>query len=338
MNLSAKHALPAVVGDVGGTNARFQMVLDDQAEPLAFDPVQTADYENINQAIQESVLEKTDVEPRTAIIAAAGPITPNGLNLTNCHWDIRPDDFLNAGPFQKIVLMNDFEAQALSLPSLGALDCAAIGAGHVPETPQTKAVLGPGTGLGVGLLVRAGGKWVPVAGEGGHVDIGPRSDREAAIWKHLETAKGRISAEQVVCGDGLRNLYRACCITDGKDPYLSEPSEISGRAMAGTDQQAVEALTLFCTCLGRVAGDLALTSMARGGVYISGGIGRKILPFLEASPFRNAFEDKAPHEVLTRQMATLVVTHDLPALLGLTAYARNPDTFALDIDHRCWTK
>lgn len=337
MSSNRHHAFPVLIGDIGGTNARFQIVPDDTTAPLAFEPILTADFPDIQSAFEQSVLNSCDVSPRSAIIAAAGPITKDGLNLTNSHWDIKPGDFLQSGGIEHLILMNDFEAQALSLPFLDENDLAPLGNSPSKNLQErTKAVLGPGTGLGVGLLVRAGGKWIPVAGEGGHVDLGPRSDREREIWDHLETEEGRISGEQVVCGDGLINLYNACCKADNKTADLKEAKAISAAAMSSKDQHAVEALSLFCTTLGRVAGDLALTSMAKGGVYVAGGIAQKILPFLEASSFRSAFDDKAPHGDLMKSIATNVVTYPLPALLGLAAYARDPDAFAVDVTDRSW--
>ncbi|MEP0940487.1 MAG: glucokinase, partial [Rhizobiaceae bacterium] len=275
-------SFPVLIGDIGGTNARFQIIGAAHAPPVIFQPVRTADFATIEQAIEQSVLANTDINPRSALIAAAGPITSNGLDLTNCHWNIMPGPFLQLASFEQLVLMNDFEAQALALPCLNAENGAVLGGGELDIAGRsTKAVLGPGTGLGVGILVRAGGKWIPVAGEGGHVDLGPRNKREADVWAQLETIEGRISAEQAVCGDGLVNLYRACCSTDQVPVELDSPAAISVAAMGATNDQAVEALSLFCITLGRVAGDLALTSMARGGVYIGGGIAQKILPFLK---------------------------------------------------------
>ena len=332
-----------LVGDIGGTNARFHIIERPHAEPLIFDPVRTADFESIEQAVDQAVLARSPIQPHCAILAAAGPITADGLDLTNCHWNIVPHRFLELAGFEQLLLMNDFEAQALALPCLTSQDGVALGGAHLNGDPDggnefTKAVLGPGTGLGVGLLVRAGGKWIPVAGEGGHVDLGPRNARESEIWPHLETIGGRISAEQAVCGDGLVNLYTACCKANGVDASLNSPADISVRAMQGDNREAVEALSLFCTTLGRIAGDLALTSMAKGGVYIGGGIAQKILPFLKTSAFRASFEDKAPHNLVMSEIATVVVTHELPALLGLGAYANDPDRYLLDIDHRNWLR
>ncbi len=329
---------PVLLADIGGTNTRFR-VLDAPGEPLrVFPTVATANFATLENAVCDVVLGHGPA-PARAIVAAAGPILADGLDLTNAHWVIRPAPFLAATGIGELVLLNDFEAQALALPALGDGDVTAIG--PVSQSrDHTRAVIGPGTGLGVGTLVRAGGVWVPVAGEGGHVDLGPRTEREAAIWHHLDRIDGRISAEQVLCGDGLVNLYRAICLTDGADPLFHEAATISTAALAdwerGEPSHAREALDLFCTGLGRVAGDLALTTYAAGGVYLGGGITTHILPFLRESGFRAAFEDKAPHRAFMESVATLAITADLPALAGLAAYAENASAYSLDIHDRTW--
>ncbi|MEM8748665.1 MAG: glucokinase [Pseudomonadota bacterium] len=345
------HEFPVLVGDIGGTNARFRVLgRADDGQPAFEVTVKTADHATPMDAINAAVLPNVEQKPVSAILAAAGPITSNGVNLTNTHWEICPDDLVKNGPFHSLMLMNDFEAQALSLPylneddlvSLSPRDTMADGTSGYASDAQsrnlTKAVLGPGTGLGVGLLVAASGAWVPVSGEGGHVDLGPRSDAERKIWDHLETIEGRISGEQILSGDGLRNAYAACARASGVQPATDDPAIISARALDGSDAIAVQALHLFCTCLGRIAGDLALTSMARGGVYIAGGIGQKIAPFLAQSGFRAAFEDKAPHTALMRSIPTYLVMHAMPALVGLSAYARNPADFVVSQSGRRWTK
>ncbi|MDD9909036.1 MAG: glucokinase [Ahrensia sp.] len=328
------HPCPTLIGDIGGTNARFQVVEED-GSVAHFEPVRTADFASVQDAIKAAVLRDSKLRPQTAILAAAGPIKPDGLDLTNAHWTIKADEFLASGPWNELVLMNDFEAQALALPFLGEDDVDTLGDGTV-MAERNKAAIGPGTGLGVGTLIHAQGKWVPVAGEGGHVDLGPRSDREAEIWGHLDTIEGRISGEQILCGDGLENLYRACAAASDHPHKHITAADISRAALAGSDPVAIEALSVFCECLGRVAGDLALTNMAKGGIYIAGGIARQILPFLRDSRIRNAFEDKAPHSRMMRGIATSVVTHPLPALLGLAGYARSPSDFLIDLDHRRW--
>ena len=199
-------------------------------------------------------------------------------------------------------------------------------------------MLGPGTGLGVAGMVHARHMWIPVPGEGGHVDIGPRTPRDHEIWPHLEPLEGRISAEQLLCGRGLVNIYQAVALTQNATPRFSTPAEITAAALDETDELAVEAVNLFVTCLGRQAGDLALVFMSRGGVFLTGGIAQKIIPALKNDRFREAFEDKAPHRDLLHEMPVFVITHPRAALAGLTDFARTPIRFGVETDGRRWTR
>ena len=157
------------------------------------------------------------------------------------------------------------------------------------------------------------------------------------IFPHLEPLDGRISAEQILCGRGMVYLYRAICMADGATPKFTEPKEVTEAAAQG-DAAAVETLTLFATYLGRLAGDLALIFMAKGGVYLSGGIAQKILPVLKQGEFRTAFNDKAPHSEIMSNMPVFVLTHPLAAVIGLAAFARNPFNFGINMSGRHWTK
>ncbi|MFT4181646.1 MAG: glucokinase [Rhizobium sp.] len=325
---------PILIGDIGGTNARFSILADATAEPAHFPNVRTADFETIDAAI-ESVLAKSAARPRSTILAMAGPVRGDEIPLTNCDWVIRPKTMIANLGIEDVLIINDFEAQALAIAVVSDEHRHTIG-----ETSEgmvaSRAVLGPGTGLGVAGLVHTQHQWIPVPGEGGHIDLGPRTARDLQIWPHLETIGGRISAEQVICGRGLQNLYHAICKADGIEPSLKEPADITTQALAKSNAQAEETLTLFVTYLGRVAGDVALIFMARGGVYLSGGISQKILPALQGPEFRAAFEDKAPHNALLKSIPTHVVTHPLAALAGLAAYARVPASFGLATDGRRW--
>ena len=169
------------------------------------------------------------------------------------------------------------------------------------------------------------------------MDIVPRTPRDFEIFPHLETIEGRISGEQILCGRGLVNMYRAVARADAIEPRFTTPAEITGAALAASDAVAEEALSLFVTCLGRTAGDLALVFKSRGGVFLTGGIAQKIVPALRAPSFRAAFEDKAPHSALMRSMPVYVITHPLAALAGLAAYARQPDAFGVETRGRRWS-
>lgn len=326
---------PILIGDVGGTNARFAIVLDADSEPGETVIVQTANYPTIDDAIQEAILDKTAIRPRSAVIAVAGPVDGDEIALTNCPWVVRPKGMLGTLGLSDIVILNDFEAQALAVVALGEEHMEKIGGG-APEANGSRVVLGPGTGLGVAGLIHACDKWIPVPGEGGHMDIGPRTPRDHQIFPHLEPIEGRISGEQILCGRGLVNTYRAVARADGKVPSLTTPAEITAAALERSDGVAQEALELFVTCLGRTAGDLALVFKSHGGVFLTGGIAQKIVPALKTGHFRAAFEDKAPHTGLMKTVPVYVITHPLAALAGLAAYARTPARFGVETAGRRW--
>lgn len=328
---------PVLIGDIGGTNARFAILLDAYAEPKEFPGVRTADFASLDEAIQSAVLDRTSVRPLSALLAVAGPVDGDEIALTNYGWVVRPRQMFETLGLEEVVVLNDFEAQALGVVALGPEHMEKIGGGE-PEDEASRVVLGPGTGLGVAGLVHARGMWIPVPGEGGHVDIGPRTPRDFAVFPHVETIEGRISGEQMLCGRGLVNIYRAVAAADGVAPRLSTPADITGAALAGEDGVAAEALGIFVTCLGRLAGDMALVFMSRGGVFLTGGIAQKITAALRDGRFRAAFEDKAPHSELMRAMPVYVVTHPLAALAGLAAYARMPSRFGVETEGRRWTK
>lgn len=328
---------PVLMGDIGGTNARFSIQMDADSEASAFPIMHAADYATIDDAIRQGVLSQGSMVPRSTILAVAGPINGDEIPLTNSDWVVRPRTMIDDLGMEDVLIINDFEAQALAISNLsddGREQIGAVRDGMV----ASRAVLGPGTGLGVAGLIHAKHSWIPVPGEGGHIDIGPRSKRDLQIWPHLEAIQGRISAEQIICGRGLQNLYQALCHVEGVEPTLKEPADITNHGLSGTDRLAEETVTLFVTYLGRLAGDIALLFMARGGVYLSGGISQKIIPALKKPEFRAAFEDKAPHSAMLRSIPTYVVTHPLAALEGLSSYARMPEKFGLATEGRRWRR
>ncbi len=333
--LSNTLSFPVLIGDIGGTNARFALLTDAFAERREFPVVQTSDFPSIDAAIQETVLDKTSVQPRTAILAIAGPIQGDDIPLTNAGWVIRPKALIGDLGFESVLVINDFEAQALAVASLSAEDREQIGPGAI-RPAASRVVLGPGTGLGVAGLLHAQHTWFPVPGEGGHVDMGPRSDRDYEIWPYIERLEGRVSGEQLLCGRGIMHIYRAICAAGRKEATFETPADVTSAALTGHDPQAVETLSLFATYLGRLAGDMAMIFMARGGVFLAGGISVKILPALKRPEFRAAFEDKAPHSAMLATIPTFVITHPMAALAGLAAFARAPQHFGVATEGRFW--
>ncbi len=326
---------PVLLGDIGGTNARFCLLSRPNDAPADIIQVRTADYESIDRALAEKVLPVFSQSPRSAILAIAAPVKGAEVTLTNCSWVIRPKRMITDLGLRNVILLNDFEAQALAAASLSPADLEPVGALDQPGY-STRIVLGPGTGLGVAGLLKANGTWIPIAGEGGHVDIGSRSARDHEIFPHLERIDGRVSAEEILSGRGLVNLYKAICRADGLDSVSATAAEISEHGLSGENRQAAEAIRLFVTYLGRLAGDLALTFMARGGVFVAGGISPKIISAFRTADFREAFEDKAPHRALIQTIPTFVITHPQAALVGLASYASAPRVFSLELEHRTW--
>jgi glucokinase len=337
-----KLPFPILIGDIGGTNARFSILIDESGEAISFPNVVNKNFPTIDEAIRTCVLETTSHKPRSLILALAGPIKGDEVPLTNCPWIVRPKVLMADLGFSEVLLLNDFEAQALAAATLDIEDRQHLGS--LSEAPiGSRVVLGPGTGLGVAGLVRARDMWFPVPGEGGHVDVGPRTARDHQIWPYLTPVRdpnatlGRISAEELLSGRGLMNIYRALCKADGNlTPRYEDPAQVSTSGISGADALAGEALSLFATYLGRVAGDLALIFMAKGGVFLAGGISPKILPALQSGEFRAAFEDKAPHQAVMHGIPTFVVTHPQAALHGLAAYATAPSDFGLATEGRHW--
>jgi len=330
-------SFPVLIGDIGGTNARFALIADHGAPLDVFKPVATADFPDIESAVEESVFVHSALRPRTALIDLAGPIVGDAVDLTNADWVVRPLDMMRRLGVEDVMLLNDFEALALALTALDEKDLVLVG-GDATGAAGAKVVLGPGTGLGVGALVEAGGIWVPVPGEGGHVALGPAEADEFPLWANIEPEHGRISAEALLCGRGLARLYRAVARTDGEEARLSEPAEITKAALGEADPVSTKTLKIYSRLLGRLAGDMALTFMARGGVYIAGGISPRILQWLLEGEFRRAFEAKAPHQALMAQIPTWVIVGENPALKGLAAFARAPEGFGVNLSGRRWLK
>lgn len=328
-------AFPVLIGDIGGTNARFAIIAEPHAEPELFPHVPTASFPSIEAAIADVTKAVSGPRPRSAVIDIAGPVVGDEVALTNAVWVLRPREIMRATGMADVILLNDFEALAMALPELTPGDLAPIGGGRA-LSPSARVAIGPGTGLGVGALIAAAGLTVPVPGEGGHVAMGPVEADEFELWPNIEPEHGRISAEALLAGRGIVRLYRAVAHTAGAAIVHDDPAEITEAALASSDPTAVRTMEVYCRLLGRLAGDVALTFMARGGVFIGGGIPPRIVPLLQSGGFRSAFEAKAPHDDVMAQIPVWVITRDNAALPGLAAFASDPRRFGVTLEGRRW--
>lgn len=311
----------ALVGDIGGTNARFAIADLTGPAPVLWgtQAYRGADFERPLDAI-ETYLATVEAGPSIAVLAVAGPVDDGAARLTNARWRLSEAE-LTAWGFGRARLVNDFAAQAWALPLLGPGDAAPLGGG-VGEPEATLAVLGPGTGFGVAAWVRDGeGREAVLAGEGGHMAFAPADETEIEVMRRLAARHGRCSVERILSGPGLLELHRILADLAGEASALDRPEQVTTTAQAG-DPAAMRTLERFCAILGAVAGDVALACGARGGVYIAGGIAPTMLEFLERSAFRARFEAKGRFAGYLREIPTRVVTREHPALLGAANVAR----------------
>lgn len=318
-------ASPILVADIGATNARFGLIDGRMVREARV--LRCADYASIEDAATAYLstvglaAPGTPGRPRRGAFAVAGPVTGDHIAMTNLVWQFSVGRVRDALGLEGLVVINDFTAVALSVPRLAEDDRRQVGEG-TPQPGAVVAVLGPGSGLGVsGLVPGANGRWTALSGEGGHVTMAPISDRESAVLGQLRKGFDHVSAERVLSGPGLVNLYSALSILDGREPAALTPAQITDNALAGAEPHCVEAVEMFCAMLGTVAGNLALTLGARGGVYIAGGIVPRLGALFAHSRFRKRFAEKGRMRDFLAPIPTYVVTHELPAFLGLAEAA-----------------
>ena len=307
-----------LVGDIGGTNARFGLVSPD-GEVLHWRTQAAADFPTIEEAIAAYLDERGGLPmPRQAALAVASAVTGDRVAMTNHPWAFSVSAVKARFDFARLEVLNDFTAQALALPRLGANDRRQVGAGEAAAGAPL-AVLGPGSGLGVSGLVRSGAGWTALTGEGGHATMAPASDRESAVLDHMRRRFDHVSAERVLSGPGIVNLYETLAGLNGAPSKGYAAAQITDLGMRGADPVCGEATAMFCAMLGTIAGNLALTLGARGGVYIAGGIVPRLGDYFAQSPFRARFQAKGRFEAYLAAIPTYVVTHPRAAFLGCAA-------------------
>ncbi len=319
MTLENKTKFPLLVGDVGGTNARFGVVRGANAQPVSIRVYPCAEFPGIEQAMTAYLTSVDGERPKRAAIAVATAVTDDWVEMTNHVWRFSIEETRRALGLEQLVVLNDFTALAMALPRLAPGDLRQVGGGEaVPGTPL--ALLGPGTGLGVSGLIPDDGKWVPLQGEGGHVSFSPVGEQEIEILRILSRRYEHVSAERLLSGPGLVNLYQAHAVLEGVEALPCLPEEITSRGMAQTCVLCSAALESFCAILGTVAGNLALTLGARGGLYIGGGIVPRLGDYLESSSFRRRFEQKGRFSAYLAAIPSFVIEAEYPALTGAAAF------------------
>jgi glucokinase len=304
-----------LVADIGGTNARFALAGPD-GEPEAERKLEVAAYQGVVEAARAYLAGR---QVTHAVFAVATHVDSDWIHLTNASWAFSKRATQEALGLKRLAVINDFTAQALAVPKLAPADRVELG-GEPPQAGAAIAVLGPGTGLGVAGLLPVQGIWYPIPSEGGHVSLAPHDERDAAVLAWLKRRFGHVSNERVLSGPGLVNLATALAALEGETLVIDDPREVSRRAASGECRFCQEALQRFSSLLGAAAGDLALVFCALGGVYIGGGLVKRLGGLFDVERFRASFVAKGRFvDYLTRTPTYLVTRRD-PGLLGAASY------------------
>ena len=306
-----------LLADIGGTNARFSLAQGGETGPI--EHLRVADFPSVTDAISAFLARCAGAPVRAAILGVAGTVENNRSLMTNSRWVIDGSDLQKRFGFETVHLLNDFEAVAWSLPVLQPSDLFPVGRQQlIARAPMV--VVGPGTGFGAACLFPG----VPFAAvtEAGHTTLAPSSEREERVIDQLRRRFDHVSVERVLSGSGLANLYQALAVIHNVAAPERDPGEITRAALEGICDVSRAALDMFCSLLGSVAGNLALTFCARGGVYIAGGIVPRFAGYLAESEFRKQFERKGRFESYLQKIPTSIIIHPEISFLGLQAFSQ----------------
>jgi glucokinase len=318
--IRATSASLALVGDIGGTNCRFALARDGALLRDTVTAYATAAHLSLADAVRDYLGER-EVSVDRACIAIAGPVVGDRVHLTNYPWQFSIEQTRVELGLQRFRVLNDFEAVGLALPHLQSAQLQQIGGG-APLAGHPRVALGPGTGFGATHVINIDDRCIALPTEGGHISIAPSTALELKICQWLLERDSQIICEHLLSGPGLENIYRALATLQGDAAVHRSAAEIQHGAIDAADALCLEALTVFCELLGTAARDQALSCLARGGVYIAGGIVQRFIPFLRASRFRQRFEHSPTmHEVLA-PIPVYVITEEFTGLVGAAAQCR----------------
>jgi len=312
---------PFLVADIGGTNARFSLVTgrNEQGYQLSQGrDLATANYETFEACVQAFV-EGIDGEcPKRACLAVAGPVGGDEIRFTNVNWVFSIEATRKSLGFESLYCLNDFAALACSVPHLGDDDIVEIVSG-VALADAPKAIVGPGTGLGVAALVRAVDRWIPVPGEGGHVAYAAQTPREHQLAERLQS-QDYLCAQHLISGLGLVTLYNTLAELDDFPDRVSDGSEVSVRAFELNEALAIEAMNIFCDGVGTLVGNSVVTYVAKGGVYLGGGILPRMVDFFRQSGFERRMKERGALAGFMDTVPVHLIVHKYPALIGAAAW------------------
>ncbi len=311
-----------LAGDIGGTKALLAIYeTTGPARPKKLRLLYTKNFSSITELLKTYVSEFS-FKPKYLALAVAGPVIKGWVNMVNVGWRFSANQLAKKFGCSEVFLLNDLEALAYSLPFISRKYLVSVKSGYSDKRGNL-AVIAAGTGLGEALLIRKEDSIFPVATEGGHADFAPWDELTYRLHAYLAKKFGHVSWERVVSGPGIENIYFFLCQEKGITPHLSSAKEIGPAGLEAKDPLAEKTLEIFFYAYGAEAGNLALKSLATGGVFIGGGIAPKLFPFFERGIFQKAFLAKGRHQELLEGMPIWLVKHPYPALQGAALFARH---------------
>lgn len=305
------------VADVGGTNIRVARVTESGVTDIK--KYMCKDFASIDLAITQYFTDMPEHNFTQGCIAIACPVLGDQVVMTNHSWAFSQNALRSQLKLDALFVINDFTAVAHSLPVLSEDQVVQIGEG-TPKENGNIAVFGPGTGLGVEHITMTSTGWQTLDGEGGHVDFAPVDETDVVVWRHLQSTLGRASAEEVMSGRGLHNIYTALANDASAPVAFTEPAQITEAALNGTCELAEATLTQFCRIMGSFAGNIALNMATTGGIFIGGGIANRFPEFIQNSDFRARFEAKGQMKHYVKDIPTYLIAEPDHGLLGAAAY------------------
>lgn len=310
----------SVVADVGGTNIRFAVLERSNGTLAMLREYPCTQFATLDAALKQYFASLPHSVSHLCL-AIACPVDSDVVTMTNLSWTFSKKALQQTFALEQLFVINDYTAISLAVPFVEDAQKIQIGGGQAVEN-GVKAIFGPGTGLGVSHIIKQGEKWISLDGEGGHVSFSPNTRQQADVLLLLQEQFGHVSAERLLSGQGLVNIYHALCRLSGKHPTFFEAAEISRAALKGECKLAHQTLTLFCQVMGGFAGNLALNLNCKGGVYIAGGIVPRFVEFFKNSEFREFFEAKGRFKAYLQGIPSYLITHENPGLLGAAVYLR----------------
>jgi glucokinase len=318
----------SVVADVGGTNIRLAVCCNKTGEVSQIRTFACAEFLTLDAALFQYFSTLPD-KVTALCLAIACPVEDDIVSMTNLSWQFSKVSLKEKLQLEHLFVINDYTGISLAVPFLNDQQKIKIGGGEAQSSGVT-AVFGPGTGLGVSHIIHVGNKWISLDGEGGHASFAPNTSEQTDVLLLLQEQFGHVSAERLLSGQGLVNIYHAMCRVEGKAVEFHEPRQVTEAALGDSCSLATRSLTLFCEVMGGFAGNLALNLACTGGVYIAGGVVPRFIDFFTNSEFRHFFEAKGRFKSYLESIPTYLITHDNPGLLGATVHLRQELDFIKD--------